>query len=62
MLFINLTPLIPLSILGEGEEFFKEGLTPLLHTPAKTGNWRQNLMGGRVGRNWFDFFPRLCFN
>jgi CII-binding regulator of phage lambda lysogenization HflD len=32
-LFLNLTPLIPLSILGEGEENLKEGLTPLLNTP-----------------------------
>jgi len=31
-LFINLTPLIPLSFKGEGEEK-KEGLTPLLNAP-----------------------------
>jgi len=31
-LFINLTPFVPLSILGEGEEK-KEELTPLLDTP-----------------------------
>jgi hypothetical protein len=31
-LFINLTPFIPLSFEGEGEEE-KEGLTPLLDTP-----------------------------
>jgi hypothetical protein len=31
-LFINLTPLIPLSFQGEGEEKIKEGLAPLLNT------------------------------
>jgi hypothetical protein len=30
--FINLTPLIPLSLKGEGEEK-KEGLMPLLNAP-----------------------------
>jgi hypothetical protein len=30
-LFIYLTPFIPLSFEGEGEENKKEGLTPLLH-------------------------------
>jgi hypothetical protein len=29
-IFINLTPCVPLSTLGEGEEKKKEGLTPLL--------------------------------
>jgi hypothetical protein len=29
-LFVNLTPFIPLSFEGEGEEILKEGLTPLL--------------------------------
>jgi len=34
-LLINLTPCVPLSNLGEGEEK-KEGLTPLLDTPLLT--------------------------
>jgi len=29
-LFINLTPFVPLSILGEGEGIFREGLRPSL--------------------------------
>jgi len=29
-LFVNLTPFIPLSILGEGEGVFREGLRPSL--------------------------------
>jgi len=34
-LLVNLTPLIPLSILGEGEEVLERGLCPLsyLHSP-----------------------------
>jgi hypothetical protein len=32
-IYIYLTPYIPLSFKGEGEEIFKEGLTPLLDTP-----------------------------
>jgi hypothetical protein len=32
-LFINLTPFIPLSLKGEGEEILEEGLAPLLNTP-----------------------------
>jgi hypothetical protein len=28
VIFIYLTPLIPLSYQGEGEEFFEEGLRP----------------------------------
>jgi hypothetical protein len=34
-LFINLTPLIPLSFKGEGEEVLERGLRPLsyLHSP-----------------------------
>jgi len=33
-LFINLTPFIPLSFEGEGEEVFREGLRPsLTYTP-----------------------------
>jgi len=31
-LYINLTPLIPLSFKGEGEGNRKEGLSPLLNT------------------------------
>jgi hypothetical protein len=42
-LFINLTPFVPLSILGEGEKK-KEGLTPLLDAPKvrelKRGEYR----------------------
>jgi len=34
-IFINLTPLIPLSTLGEGEENFKRGASPLLNTQVK---------------------------
>jgi len=34
-LSIYLTPLIPLSFKGEGEEKEKEGLTPLLNTPKR---------------------------
>jgi len=30
--YINLTPFIPLSLKGEGEEIKKEELTPLLNT------------------------------
>jgi len=30
MRFINLTPFVPLSTLGEGEEIEKRGLRPLL--------------------------------
>jgi len=30
---INLTPFIPLSLIGEGELALEEGLTPLLNTP-----------------------------
>jgi len=32
ILFINLTPLIPLSFKGEGEETLERGFTPLLPT------------------------------
>jgi hypothetical protein len=32
---INLTPFVPLSTLGEGEEKKKEGLTPLLNIPKR---------------------------
>jgi len=31
-LFINLTPLVPLSLKGEGEEIFERGKAPLLPT------------------------------
>jgi len=31
-MFINLTPFIPLSFKGEGEEILERGETPLLHT------------------------------
>ena len=31
----TLTPLIPLSLKGEGEDIKKEGLTPLSNTPVK---------------------------
>jgi hypothetical protein len=31
---ITLTPLIPLSLKGEGEDNKKEGLPPLLNTPC----------------------------
>jgi hypothetical protein len=34
-MFINLTPFIPLSFKGEGEEILEEGLAPLLNAP----NW-----------------------
>jgi hypothetical protein len=34
-LFINLTPVIPLSLKGEGELILKEGLAPLLDAPTK---------------------------
>jgi hypothetical protein len=34
-LFINLTPLFPLSLKGEGELVLKEGLVPLLDAPTK---------------------------
>jgi len=30
--FTNLTPFIPLSFKGEGEEIYREGFTPLLPT------------------------------
>jgi len=32
VLRIHLTPFIPLSLKGEGGDFYKEGLTPLLNT------------------------------
>jgi len=47
-IFINLTPLYPLSTLGEGEDIKKEGLTPLLNTPIKQGFKDKAL---RVGEN-----------
>jgi hypothetical protein len=46
-LFINLTPLIPLSILGEGERDFREGHQPLSNFPAfgvsKRGEVHKNI-------------------
>jgi hypothetical protein len=36
-LLINLTPLIPLSILGEGEEILERGEKPLSDSPAFGG-------------------------
>jgi hypothetical protein len=39
--FINLTPLIPLSILGEGEEILERGLRPSFHlTPSPLAKGR----------------------
>jgi len=38
-LFINLTPYIPLSFKGEGEEIILRGATPLFYSPYWKGNW-----------------------
>jgi len=41
MSFINLTPFVPLSTLGEGERVFREGLLPsLTYTPPSLGKGR----------------------
>jgi len=42
--FTNLTPFIPLSFKGEGEEIYREGFTPLL--PAR-GRRPPSLAKGR---------------
>jgi hypothetical protein len=39
----NLTPCIPLSFKGEGEDFLKEGLTPLLDAPLS--GWGEKATG-----------------
>ena len=48
-LFINLTPCIPLSNLGEGEDIKKEGRQPLLNTPKIGESKRGRTSIGRVG-------------
>jgi len=45
----NLTPFIPLSFKGEGEENKKEGLTPLLDAPVKTGEGNTQPLSTEAG-------------
>jgi len=51
--FINLTPFIPLSLKGEGEEILERGFTPLKHPLGDSGNifWDKPKMkrGRRAG-------------
>ena len=52
---MNLTPLIPLSLKGEGEDFLR-GASPLLNSPPKwTGK-------GKSIYKWGFAFLRLFFN
>jgi len=55
-LFINLTPFIPLSILGEGEYFLKRGASAPLKHPAFGGRGKirdkpQTPIGREGGKN-----------
>ncbi len=58
-LFINLTPFIPLSLKGEGEEILERGKAPLLPAPSllliRKGNQEDRLLNNIHSNVWVVF-------